>query len=191
MECITSATMKVLLNGEAFDEFVPSRGIQQGDLFSSYIFVLCVERLSHRNNSAAAAGDWQLIRLAHSSTPLTHLFFVDDFLLLAEANIEQAEVINMVLDNFCQSLEAKVNKTKSQVFFSKNISAQITKRIGAAFGFSVTKDLGMYLGMPLLHTRGSQHTYQNIIDKVKRRLSGWHTSLLSLAGRITLAQTGL
>lgn len=63
------------------------------------------------------------------------------------------------------------------------------KRIRAALGFSVPKDLGTYLGMPLLHTRVSQHTYQNIIDKVKRRLSGWHASLLSLAGRITLAQT--
>ena len=45
--------------------------------------------------------------------------------------------------------------------------------------------------MPLLHTRVSQHTYQNIIDKVERRLLGWHASLLSLAGRITLTQTVL
>ena len=29
MECITSATMKVLWNGEVSDEFVPSRGIRQ------------------------------------------------------------------------------------------------------------------------------------------------------------------
>ena len=189
MECIISATMKVLWNGEASDEFVPSRGIWQGDPLSLYIFVLCVERLSHGINRVVTAGDWQPIRLARRGTPLTHLFFADDLLLLAEANIEQAGVINMVLNTFCQSSEAKVNKTKSQVFFSKNISARSMKRIGADLGFPITKDLGMYLDMPLLHTRVSQHTYQKIIDKVERRLSGWHASLLSLAGRITLAQT--
>ena len=132
-----------------------------------------MERLSHGINKAIIARDWQLIRLAHRGTPLTHLFFTDDdLLLLAEANIEQAGMINMVLNNFCQSSEAKVNKSKSQVFFSKNISARSMKRIGAELGFPITKDLGTYLGMPLLHTRVSQHTYQNIIDKVERRLSG-------------------
>ncbi|KAH9735416.1 putative ribonuclease H protein [Citrus sinensis] len=191
MECITSATMKVLWNGEASDEFVPSRGIRQGDPLSPYIFVLCVERLSHGINRAVTVGDWRPIRLARRGTPLTHLFFTDDLLLLAEADIEQAGVINMVLNNFCQSSKAKVNKTKSQVFFSKNISARDMKRIGAELGFSVTRDLGTYLGMSLLHTRVLQHTYQNIIDKVERRLSGWHASLLSLAGRITLTQTVL
>ncbi|KAH9670623.1 putative ribonuclease H protein [Citrus sinensis] len=191
MACITSATMRVLWNGEASEEFVPSRGIRQGDPLSPYIFVLCVERLSHGINRAVTAGDWRPIRLARRGTPLTHLFFADDLLLLAEADIEQAGVINMVLNNFCQSSEAKVNKAKSQVFFSKNISAWDMKRIGAELGFSVTKDLGTYLGMPLLHTRVSHHTYQNIIDKVERRLSGWHASLLSLAGRITLTQTVL
>ncbi|KAH9725610.1 putative ribonuclease H protein [Citrus sinensis] len=185
------STMRVLWNGEASEEFVPSRGIRQGDPLSPYIFVLCVERLSHGINRAVTAGDWRPIRLARRGTPLTHLFFADDLLLLAEADIEQAGVINMVLNNFCKSSEAKVNKAKSQVFFSKNISAWDMKRIGAELGFSVTKDLGTYLGMPLLHTRVSQHTYQNIIDKVERRLSGWHASLLSLAGRITLTQTVL
>ena len=52
-----------------------------------------------------------------------------------------------------------MSKAKSQVFFSKKVSAQDMRRIGAALRFSVTKDLGTYLGMPLLHTRVSQHTY--------------------------------
>ena len=101
MERITSATMKVLWNGEAFEEFVPPQGIRQGDPLSPYIFVLCVERLSHGINRAVTIGEWQLIRLTRRGTPLTHLFFADDLLLLVEANIEQAGVINMVLNTFC------------------------------------------------------------------------------------------
>ena len=113
MKCITSVTMKVLWNGEVSDEFVPSRGIRQGDPLSPYIFVLCVERLSHGINNAVTVGDWLPIRMARRGTPLTHLFFADDLLLIVEANINQAEAINMVLDTFCQSSKAKVSKEKS------------------------------------------------------------------------------
>lgn len=42
--------------------------------------------------------------------------------------------------------------------------------------------------MPLLHGRITKSTYQEILDKVDQRLSGWSASHLSLAGRITLCQ---
>ena len=45
MECITTAMINVLWNGELMKDFVPSRGVGQGDPISLYIFVLCIERL--------------------------------------------------------------------------------------------------------------------------------------------------
>lgn len=100
-------------------------------------------------------------------------------------------MINEVLESFYNSSEAMVNRTKTKVFFSKNIMERERIRIGSMLGFIITQDLGKYLGMPLLHYRVTKHTYQEIIDKVDRRLSGWNTSHLSLAGRITLAQSVL
>ena len=43
----------------------------------------------------------------------------------------------------------------------------------------------------MVHNRISKQTYQNIIDKVDNRLSGWNASHLLLARRITLAQSVL
>lgn len=47
IQCITSTRMRVLWNGDTSDEFIPSRGIRQGDPLSPYIFMLCMERLAH------------------------------------------------------------------------------------------------------------------------------------------------
>lgn len=189
MACITTASMNVLWNGEVTDDFAPTRGIRQGDPISPYIFVLCIERLSHGIRKAVNDGGWKPVQLSRNGTALTHLFFADDLLLLAEASTIQAKVLSSVLDSFCYSSGAKVNNTKTQVFFSKNVSHKEAHNIGKLLGYTKSKDLGKYLGMPLLHSRVTKKTYQDIIKKVDKRLSGWNALHLSLAGRVTLAHS--
>ena len=55
--------------------------------------------------------------------------------------------------------------------------------------FLVTKNLDKFLGMPILHSRVTKATYQEILDKVQPRLSGWNAKHLSLASKITLTQS--
>ena len=45
MRCITTVKYKVLMKGEPRGNIVPGRGLQQGDLLSSFIFILCTEAL--------------------------------------------------------------------------------------------------------------------------------------------------
>ena len=191
MECVTSAWMSILWNGEATTEFVPGRGIRQGDPLSPYIFVLCIEWLSHGISHAVREGSWKPIRLAKHGTPLTHLFFADDLLLFAEASIDQAYTIDAVLDNYCRSSKAKVNKSKTKIYFSKNVGSRDAQLLSNVLGYSATNDLGCYLGMPLIHSRINRATYQSILDKVEKRLTGWNAAHLSFAGRITLAHSVL
>ncbi|KAH9666643.1 putative ribonuclease H protein [Citrus sinensis] len=110
-------------------------------------------------------------------------------ILWNEVSMDQVHIIDVVLENYCRSSEAKVNKVKTTIFFSKNISSREAKLIGAALGVSITHDLGNYLGMLLLHSRVNKATYQSILDKVDMRLSGWNTAHLSFAGRVILAQS--
>ena len=46
METICTATYLVLINGEPKGFVTTTRGIKQGDLFSHYLFLFCVEGLS-------------------------------------------------------------------------------------------------------------------------------------------------
>ncbi|KAL9416680.1 hypothetical protein AB3S75_039801 [Citrus x aurantiifolia] len=153
MECVSSARMSILWNGEATAEFIPGRGIRQGDPLSPHIFVLCIEMLSHGITQAVRDGSWKPIRLAKHGTPLTHLFFANDLLLFAEASIDQAYTIDAVLDNYCRSSEVKVNKTKTKIYFSKNVVSREAQLLSNVLGYLATNDLGCYLGMPLIHLK--------------------------------------
>ena len=112
-------------------------------------------------------------------------------LLFAEASIDQAYTIDAVLENYCRSSEAKVNKSKTKIYFSKNVVSREAQLFSDVLGYSATNDLGCYLGMPLIHSRVNRATNQSILDKVDKRLTGWNVAHLSFVGRITLAHSVL
>lgn len=79
----------------------------------------------------------------------------------------------------------KVNKNKTFLYFSKNVDASEAAAISGLLGFSVTEDLGVLLQ----HSRVSNNMYNELVEKMEKRLSGWTTSHISLAGHITLTQS--
>lgn len=52
----------------------------------------------------------------------------------------------------------------------------------------LTKDLGNYLGVPLIHGRVHNNHFDNILQKLQKKLNGWKANVLSLARRATLVQ---
>lgn len=189
--CISSPVMKILWNGESTDPFTPSRGVRQGDPLSPYIFVLCIERLSQLISLLVDQGVWKPIKLNRNDPPLSHLCFAGDLILFGEASLSQAHVIQQCLEVFCSSSGQRVSNDKTHIFFSKNVHKTRREEISDVLGFSRTMDLGKYLGVPLHHKRVTRNTYQFLLDKSNKRLSGWKSKSLSLSGRLTLTQSVL
>lgn len=76
IECISSPTMSINWNGSVTDSFDQSRGLRQGDPLSSYLFVLCLERLAHCIYDSVCSGTWKPFGFKRNTGPkISHLFF--------------------------------------------------------------------------------------------------------------------
>ncbi|KAF3682670.1 hypothetical protein FXO37_02220 [Capsicum annuum] len=83
MSCISTTSVSLLINGSATPFFRPSRGIRQGDPLSLYLFIMCMERISRRIDSAVENGLWTPIKLTARAPPISRLLFADDIILCA------------------------------------------------------------------------------------------------------------
>ncbi|KAG7540165.1 Ribonuclease H domain [Arabidopsis thaliana x Arabidopsis arenosa] len=191
MTCVTGPSMNLLWNGEKSDPFKPLRGLRQGDPLSPYLFVLCLERLCHLIDHSVISKEWKPISLSRGGPKLSHICFADDLILFAEASVKQIRVIRKVLERFCVASGQKVSLEKSKIFFSENVSRDLERVISAESGIKSTRDLGKYLGMPVLQKRINKETFGDVLEKVSSRLSGWKGKCLSFAGRLTLTKAVL
>lgn len=119
LKCVSTATMRILFNGEKTEIFAPSRGIRQGDPLSPYLFILCLERLSHCIFDAIDDHYWKPIVLSRGGPKISHLFFADDLLLFGEVSNAQVEVMTNCLNKFCLASGQKVNVEKTRMLVSK------------------------------------------------------------------------
>uniref|UniRef100_A0A2N9HWM1 Reverse transcriptase domain-containing protein n=1 Tax=Fagus sylvatica TaxID=28930 RepID=A0A2N9HWM1_FAGSY len=163
MSCISSSSLSVLVNGKRLESFSPSRGIQQGDPLSPYIFILCMEYLACLTQNEVTEGNWKGVKTAINGPSFTHLFFADDLILFAKAIRSNCITINRVLDTFCSASRQKVNLSKSKIFLPNYLDHSRFGFLESELGLKLSKSFGKYLGDGKLET-------------------------LSLAGRFTLIQ---
>jgi hypothetical protein len=90
MTCVTSVKYHIRVNGELTEEFIPERGLRQGDPISPYLFLLCVEGFSSLIAKAEADGCICGVRVCKNAPSVSHLLFADDSLILCRATDEEA-----------------------------------------------------------------------------------------------------
>ncbi|RVX00507.1 putative ribonuclease H protein [Vitis vinifera] len=90
--CISTAKFSVMINGVPVGFFSNSKGLRQGDPFSSYFFVLGMEVLSNLIRRAVDGGFLSGCRIrgrGEEEMIVSHLLFADDTIIFYEARKEQ------------------------------------------------------------------------------------------------------
>ncbi|KAK3183172.1 hypothetical protein Dsin_030458 [Dipteronia sinensis] len=163
MWCITSVKYNVVLNGELTDTFTPKCGIRQGDSFSPYIFVLCMENVSHLITEKLHLDVWKPVKISRSGPEISYIFFIGDLVLFRQATSSQANNMKECLDIFCNTSGQQFSFPKSRIFCSNNMKDGDARNIVSVCGSPLTKNLGKYLGVPLIHGIGVRKYHATIL----------------------------
>ena len=89
MSCVSTPSFSVRINGKAYGNITPSRGIRQGDPLSPYLFLLCVEGFTSLLAREELEGRLHGVALCKNATSITNLLFADDSLIFCQANKDE------------------------------------------------------------------------------------------------------
>lgn len=183
MECITSVSYQVLINGVAYGNIIPSRGLRQGNPFCPSLFLLCAKGLSVIIHKVARNHLLTSISICRSYPTITHLFFANDSILFCKENLERCQELKQILQKYEDASDKKINTYKSSVFFSPNLHQNTKDAIFSILGPMKDSRHTKYLGLPSFIRRSKQQVFSILKARLGQKLAGWKGKLLSKGGK--------
>ena len=182
MECITTVSYSIIVNGEPKGMIVPSQGLRQGDPLSPYLFIFCAEGLNALLRGVAMNGEIQGFSLCRMGPKLTHLFFVDNCLIFCRSTLDECNKIQELLAFYEAALGQVINKEKTTLCFSKNTDEAAQEAIKVALDVPTIRHYEKYLGLSSFVGRHRTACFTQIKERIWGRMQGWKEKLLSQAG---------
>nr|GEV06758.1 RNA-directed DNA polymerase, eukaryota, reverse transcriptase zinc-binding domain protein [Tanacetum cinerariifolium] len=119
------------------------------------------------------------------SVNLSHMFYADDAVFVGQWSKNNISTLVHVLECFHRVSGLKINMSKSKIL-GVHVDNVKVSRAANKLGCLVLKTLFLYLGS---FVGGAMHRLQawnDIVDRVRMRLSKWKMKMLSIGGRLTL-----
>ena len=122
-------------------------------------------------------GDIRGVSSCRSAPKLTHLLFANDSLIFCRAKINECEKLLEILATYERAYGQQINRDKTTLCFSKSTSQQMQTSIQEALGVPVVKQYEKYLGLPSFIGRKKKESFNNIKQRVWKKLQGWEGKL--------------
>nr|GFA02051.1 hypothetical protein [Tanacetum cinerariifolium] len=177
---LSSGKASVLVNGSPTLELQFHYGLKQGDPLATYLFILIIESLHLSFARVVEAGFFKGVKISDSVT-ISHLFYADDAVFVGEWSNSNLSSIMNVLNCFLLVSGFKINVHKSQLL-GVVVSFDIVEVAAYSLGCSIMKTPFKYLGVPVGGNMSSIKAWDDIIWKIKSRLSKWKVNTISIGG---------
>ncbi|XP_024634465.1 uncharacterized protein [Medicago truncatula] len=172
MECITTATTSVLVNGCPTDEFTLERGLRQGDPLSPFLFLLAAEGLNVMMTALVTNGMFTPYGVgAQDNVLVSHLQFADDTLLVGVKSWANVRAMRAVLLLFESISGLKVNFHKSMLF-GVNVNNSWLHEAAVVMNCKHGRIPFLYLGLPIGGDPRKLQFWQPLVERIRSRLSG-------------------
>ena len=191
MNCVSSASMSILLNGSLLKPFKMEKGLRQGDPLFPYLFILVSKALVCLLNKANDLNLIEAVQIGKDKVRLKHLQFADDTLIFVPRNSVCITNYFRILDVFAVMSGLRLNYSKS-CFITWNSSDHGWARdISRSIGCLHSKCPFTYLGFPLGDNMNRCSAWKSVLEKIHNKLSSLKAKILSRAGRLTLIKSVL
>ncbi|GKD29751.1 hypothetical protein Tco_1240529 [Tanacetum coccineum] len=190
MECVTTTSFSLSINGSLHGFFKGKRGLRQGDPLSPYLFTLVMEILTLMLQRGVRNANSFTYHRYCSKMELINLCFADDLFLFAHGDTDSVRVIKEALVEFKQASGLVPSLPKSKAYFCNVINSTkiaILQILPFEEGCLPVK----YLGVPLVTSRLVFRDCKELIEKVQARVDDWKNKFLSAAGRLQLIRSVL
>ncbi|RYQ86962.1 hypothetical protein Ahy_B10g106568 [Arachis hypogaea] len=152
-ECVTSASISILVNGSPSKPFNMQRGLRQGDPLSPFLFVLVVDVLNRMIGEAVRNGRISPLLVGRDNIELSHLQFDDDTILFYLLEEETVRNYKRLLRYFELMPGLSINFEKSNLI-PVNCSQERVRRMCQLLGCQEAALPVRYLGISLGATHG-------------------------------------
>ena len=117
MAMVSGSFFSILLNGSPSQHFHPSRAIRQGNMISSFLFVIMDEGLSRFITTTLSSNDVCGLKSYALATPSTGQQFVDETLLMGLPTTNDYSSFKIIMSHFSTTSSTTINQEKSKLFF--------------------------------------------------------------------------
>nr|GEU68954.1 RNA-directed DNA polymerase, eukaryota [Tanacetum cinerariifolium] len=176
--------------GSLTEEFQFGKRLKQGDPLSPFLFILTMESLHLSFQRIVDAGMYHGIELGGDLMNLSHMFYADDAVFVGQWCEGNITTLVHVLECFYMASGLRINMSKSKIM-GVNVDCDKVNRAAVRLGCLVLKTPFSYLGSIVGGHMSWKHTWNEIAERVKKRLSKWKMKTMSIRGRMTFVKSVL
>jgi hypothetical protein len=123
------------------------------------------------------------VRVCPRAPGVSHLLFADDTMLFFKATQEQALRIHQTIDTYAEATGQLINRAKCSISFSEKCPVQVQEQVKNVLHVQADGMQEKYLGLPTPEGRMHKGKFQNLQEKLTKRIMTWGDGYPSSAGK--------